>query len=114
MAVVVPPTVLGGYLGGLNTGRISKEAVKRFAGAIITVTGVMLVVQGVGVAVRKSSSEIPSLLVDETEYDGWFDYDYDDKPDDESVDLSAHPTGPDGFQNAPVTPRPGEQYPMKE
>jgi uncharacterized membrane protein YfcA len=114
MAVVVPPTVLGGYLGGWLTGRISKEAVKRFAGAIITVTGVMLVGQGIGVAVRKPPSEIPSLLVDEPEYDGWFDYDREDEDEASRVDLSERPTGTDGFENMPVTPRPGERYPARE
>jgi uncharacterized protein len=84
MAVVVPPTLLGGYLGGWLTGRISKEAVQRLAGWIIAIAGVILVGQGVGPVVRKPPAAVPPLLVEGPEDrprlphptdDGWFDFD---------------------------------------
>lgn len=78
MGVVVPPTLLGGYLGGWLTGQLSKERVQRLAGGIITVTGVILFAQGIGLTVRKSPPAVPPLLVEEPEDDGWFDFDFPD------------------------------------
>jgi uncharacterized protein len=78
MAVVVPPTLLGGYLGGWLTGRISKQGVQRRAGWIIAITGVILVGQGIDLAFRKPPTAVPPLLVEEPEYDGWFDLVYPD------------------------------------
>ena len=54
--VVIPPTVLGGWLGGLLTGRISKQAVQRFAGAVVAVTGVLLV--GQAMASERATSSL--------------------------------------------------------
>lgn len=78
MAVVVPPTLLGGYLGGLITGRLSREGVQRLVGAIVALTGFILIGQGVTLAVRKPPTSIPPLLVDDPDYDGWFDFDSSD------------------------------------
>jgi uncharacterized membrane protein YfcA len=80
LVAVVPPTLLGGYLGGWLTGRLSKEAVQRAAGGIIAGTGVVLAGQGVDLAVRRPPSVAAPLLVEESEYDGWFDLD-DPEPD---------------------------------
>jgi uncharacterized membrane protein YfcA len=78
MAVVVPPTLVGGYLGGWLTGQLSKEMVQRLAGGIVAVTGVILLGQGGGLIFRKPPTAVPPVWVDEAEYDGWFDLDYPD------------------------------------
>src|SRR5262249_31305854 len=41
LLAVVPPTVVGGYLGGWLTGRLRKETVRALAGWIIAATGVL-------------------------------------------------------------------------
>jgi uncharacterized membrane protein YfcA len=48
MLVVVPPTVLGSYFGAWLTGHIRKETVRRLAGWIIAITGVLMIGQEVG------------------------------------------------------------------
>ena len=78
MAVVIPPTILGGLLGVRLTGRLSKEAVQRLAGRIVAATGVILLGQGVTLVVRTRPTEPPAFLVDEDEFDGWFDFDLPD------------------------------------
>jgi len=76
MAVVVPPTILGGWLGGWLTGRISKETVQKLAGVIVTLTGVLLVGQGaVGTFRKPQQATMP--FVEEWDYDDWFDFDTD-------------------------------------
>jgi uncharacterized protein len=76
MAVVVPPTILGGWLGGVLTGRISKETVQKMAGIIVALTGVLLIGQGaVGTFRRPQQSTTP--FVEEWDYDDWFDFDLD-------------------------------------
>jgi hypothetical protein len=47
VAAVVPPTVLGGWMGGWLTGRISTGGVRSLAAWVVGVTGVFMVVQGV-------------------------------------------------------------------
>ncbi len=75
LAVVVPPTLLGGWLGAWLTGRISKAAVQKFAGWVVAVTGILLVAQGAVGTVRKPRIVVPPI-VQEWEYDDWFDFDY--------------------------------------
>jgi uncharacterized membrane protein YfcA len=45
LALVSPPTVLGGYLGGWLTGYLRKETVRALTGWIIAVTGLLMVGQ---------------------------------------------------------------------
>jgi uncharacterized membrane protein YfcA len=75
LAAVVPPTLLGGWLGARLTGRISKSAVQRLAGWIVMVTGVMMVGQGTVGTIRRPQSVVPAV-VDEWDYDEWLDLDY--------------------------------------
>ncbi len=69
LLVVVPPTMVGGYLGGWLTGRISKEGVKKLAGVLIAVTGLLMVGQEARPLVRfvvwPLEYETPDLLEDE-------------------------------------------------
>jgi len=46
LLVVVPPTVVGGYLGARFTGRFRKETLHRLIGATIVLTGVGMVTEG--------------------------------------------------------------------
>lgn len=75
LAAVVPPTVLGGVCGAWLTGKISKQAVQKFAGWVIAFTGVLLVGQGIVGTVRRPRMVVPAMVV-EWEYDDWFDLDY--------------------------------------
>lgn len=75
LAAVVPPTLLGGFFGAWLTGKISKQAVQKFAGWVITFTGVLLVGQGVVGTVRKPRRATPPIVI-EWDYDDWFDLDY--------------------------------------
>lgn len=79
MAVVAPPTILGSWLGAWLTGRISKQAVQKFAGAVVAVTGVLLVGQGVVGTAKKPESALPPI-VEEWDYDDWFDFDIEFPP----------------------------------
>lgn len=45
LLALVPPTVLGGYLGGWLTGKLRKEIVQQLAGWLIAITGAGMVVQ---------------------------------------------------------------------
>lgn len=45
LAVVVPPTIIGGYLGGWLTGYLSKNTVQTLAGWIVIITGVLMLGQ---------------------------------------------------------------------
>ncbi|MBI2803700.1 MAG: sulfite exporter TauE/SafE family protein [Planctomycetes bacterium] len=111
MAVVVPPTILGGWLGGWLTGKITKETVQGMAGVIVMLTGVLLVGQGTVGVVRRPHDAVPPL-VHESDFDDWFDFD-DDLPE---ADLEPEPMRPvdaqplDFFDDAPIpTPAdPGE------
>lgn len=75
LGAVVPPTVLGGVCGAWLTGKISKQAVQKFAGWVIAFTGVLLVGQGIVGTVRRPRMAVPAMIV-EWEYDDWFDLDY--------------------------------------
>ena len=75
LAAVVPPTLLGGWLGAWLTGKVSKLAVQQFAGWVIAVTGVLLVGQGVVGTIRRPRTVVPPMVL-EWEYDAWFDLDY--------------------------------------
>jgi len=82
LAVVVPPTLLGGWLGAWLTGKISKAAVQRFAGWVVLATGAIMIGQGGMSSVRRPRAVTPPV-VEEWEYDEWFDFDYqrtEDKP----------------------------------
>ena len=74
MAVVVPPTLLGGWIGAWLTGRVTKATVQRCAGWVVAVTGVLLVGQGVVGTIRQRRPVVPPPIVDEWEYDEWFDF----------------------------------------
>jgi uncharacterized membrane protein YfcA len=78
IAILAPPTVLGGWLGGWLTGRLKKETVQRLAGWIIGVTGVWMVGQGLVPELRKSA-HVPALLDEEYHEQPfeWFDADDD-------------------------------------
>ncbi len=85
LAAVIPPTLVGGYLGGWMTGKLSKEGVQKLAGWIIVFSGVLLLGQGARSVYRKKPSEVPPLIVhqNEEEFDietEWSD-DYDFDPD---------------------------------
>jgi uncharacterized membrane protein YfcA len=45
LAVVGPPTVVGGWLGGWLTGWLRKDSVRVLAGWVIALTGVLMVAQ---------------------------------------------------------------------
>lgn len=65
LAVVVPPTILGGYMGGWLTGRFSKETVQRLAGWVISITGIILIGQGGVMIKRKKPTTVPPVIVEE-------------------------------------------------
>lgn len=46
LAVVIPPTVLGGYLGARFTDRLSRQQVVRLVGWVVAATGFLMVAQG--------------------------------------------------------------------
>jgi uncharacterized protein len=77
LAVVATPTIVGGYLGGWLTGKLSKEAVQKFAGWIIASTGVYLIVQGSALTLRKKPVDVTTVLVTHPEHDEewWWDED---------------------------------------
>jgi uncharacterized membrane protein YfcA len=79
LLVVVPPTMLGGYLGGWLTGRVRQETVKALAGWIVAATGVLLVGQG-GWPTAKQFFQRPPLEVPGlTEpYESFEDWDVED------------------------------------
>jgi hypothetical protein len=52
LAVVGPPTMLGGYLGAVLTGKLRKETLQRVLGWAIAVMGLLMVVQGLWRATR--------------------------------------------------------------
>jgi uncharacterized membrane protein YfcA len=69
LAVVGPPTVLGGWLGGWLTGRLTKDSVRRLAGWIIAVTGLMMVGQGVWPLTQQTTAEVPEFTVPDDDDD---------------------------------------------
>ena len=73
MAAVIPPTILGGYLGGWLTGRVSKQTVQRLAGYIVGITGVVMLGQGGIGILRRPMTTIPPVVVEEADYEEWFD-----------------------------------------
>jgi uncharacterized protein len=75
LAAVVPPTLLGGWLGAALTGRISKSAVQRLAGWIVAVTGVLMVGQGAVGTIRKPQAMVPPIIED-WDVDEWLELDY--------------------------------------
>ncbi len=85
LAIVVPPTIIGGYSGGWLTGRFSKEGVQKMAGWIVALSGALLIGQAATLASRKSNAEVPPVLVDDSEYTGWFDFDQYDTEEDEDT-----------------------------
>jgi uncharacterized membrane protein YfcA len=46
LLIVVPPTILGGYLGARYTGRMRKETLHRLIGTTIVLTGVGMLAEG--------------------------------------------------------------------
>jgi uncharacterized membrane protein YfcA len=79
LAVVGPPTMLGGYLGALVTGRLRKEAIQRLLGGAIAALGVLMVVQGGWKATRArdfqppphTAAEAHELEEEEDEWPEW-------------------------------------------
>ncbi len=100
MTVVIPPTVLGGWLGGLLTGRISKESVQKFAGIVVTLTGVLLVGQGISGTIRRPAAAVPAL-VEEWDYDDWFDFDTELPGADEAASMLEHEWNQVGYELSP-------------
>jgi len=67
LAAVVPPTLLGGYLGGWMTGKLSKQGVQKLAGWIILFSGVLLLGQGTRSMIRKKPADLPPFIVYQNE-----------------------------------------------
>jgi hypothetical protein len=78
LLIVGPPTVLGSYLGAGLTGRLSKEALQRALGWVITILGFVMVVEGFWKATRPRDFQPPPQTPVEArkleeETDEWFD-----------------------------------------
>ena len=85
LAVVIPPTLIGGCLGGWLTGRFTKETVQKLAGWIISITGAILVAQGCELYLSKSEDENRQIIVNDAEYEGYSELETDPPmPDDET------------------------------
>src|SRR5262249_28161322 len=56
LALVAPPTCLGGYLGARLTGRFRKETLQRLVGWTIAATGLLMVGQGAWPAARTDAA----------------------------------------------------------
>jgi uncharacterized membrane protein YfcA len=65
LTVVGPPTMLGGYLGALLTGRLPKEAVQRLLGWVIAALGLLMVAQGCWKATRGRDLQPPPHTAEE-------------------------------------------------
>jgi uncharacterized protein len=76
LIAVVPPTLLGGWLGAALTGRFSKSAVKRFAGSIVVLTGAVMVGQGTVGTLKHPQAAEPPVVEEWDEDDDWLDLDY--------------------------------------
>jgi len=61
LVVIVPPTMLGTYLGSAWVGRLSKETVQRFAGWVIAATGLIMLVQGLTMYSNRPLTGLPNL-----------------------------------------------------
>jgi uncharacterized membrane protein YfcA len=68
LAVVGPPTMLGGYLGALLTGRLRKEVMQRLLGWVVAALGVLMVAQGCWKATRgRDLQPLPHTQAEERE-----------------------------------------------
>jgi uncharacterized protein len=82
LAVVGPPTMLGGYLGAVLTGRLRKETLQYVLGWAIAATGLLMVVQGAWKATRardlqpppQTAAEAYELEHEEDEWPDWPDW----------------------------------------
>jgi uncharacterized protein len=79
LAVVGPPTMLGGYLGAVLTGKIRKETLQRVLGRMIAAMGLLLVVQGLWKTTRARDlqpqpQDTAELQAQEREEDEWPDF----------------------------------------
>jgi uncharacterized membrane protein YfcA len=79
LAVVGPPTMLGGYLGAVLTGRLRKETLQYLLGWAIAATGLLMVVQGAWKATRARDLQPPPHTAAEAyelehEEDEWPDW----------------------------------------
>jgi hypothetical protein len=95
LAAVVPPTLVGGYLGGWMTGRLTKEAVRKLAGWIIAFSGVVLIGQGGYSIARKKSPEVPPLIIYQSDDDDdwWFEEEWvEEDPDLPEEEVQAAPS----------------------
>jgi len=61
LVVIVPPTMLGTYLGSAWVGRLSKETVQRFAGWVIAATGLIMLGQGLAKYPHQPLTGVPNL-----------------------------------------------------
>jgi uncharacterized membrane protein YfcA len=78
LLIVGPPTVLGSYLGAGLTGRLSKQALQRALGWVITILGFVMVVEGFWRTTRPRDLQPPPQTLAEAqsleeETDEWFD-----------------------------------------
>ncbi|MCE9534417.1 MAG: sulfite exporter TauE/SafE family protein [Planctomycetes bacterium] len=77
LCVVIPPTLIGGYIGGWLTGKFSKDAIQRLAGWIVAVTGVLMIGQGSMRSYKRPPQQLPPVLIYEdadNEFKGEFEY----------------------------------------
>ena len=79
LAVVGPPTMLGGYLGAVLTGRLRQETLQYLLGWAIAATGLLMVVQGAWRATRARDLQPPPHTAAEAyelehEEDEWPDW----------------------------------------
>lgn len=76
LLAVVPPTMLGGWLGVWLTARISKNALQKFAGWIVGLTGVQMIAFALFDAGTDDNPDWPDFF-EETSSDDWDDWDDD-------------------------------------
>jgi uncharacterized membrane protein YfcA len=79
LAVIGPPTMLGGYLGAVLTGKLRKETLQRVLGWAIAAMGLLMAVQGLWRATRaRDLQPYPQSAAEEQaqegEHDEWPDF----------------------------------------
>ncbi len=82
LAMVVPPTMIGGYLGGWITSRLNKGTVQKLAGWVVASTGVLLIGQGGYQLGRRDNTTPPPAVVHSADY-GYDREVYEEDPEDE-------------------------------
>ena len=92
IGLVVLPTLIGGYLGGWLTGRLSKGTVQKTAGWIIAVSGVIFLGQGSYFLYRKPAKKITPVIIEETEEENGIDLELFDDDFDPEPELNPDPS----------------------